>query len=56
MRARVWKSENTLASEEILGVWSELTRALKKEDIMLFGSRERVVVEVVNGDGRTVGG
>lgn len=56
MRAGVWKSENTLASKEILGVWSELARALEEEDIVLFGSGKRVVVEVVNGDGGTVGG
>lgn len=50
MRAGSWNSQHSIAGEVILDVGSEFAGAFEEKDIVLIGSGERVVVEVINGD------
>lgn len=55
VRSGPWQSQDTLPVEESLGIGSQWAGALEEKDIVLFGRRQGIVVEVVDNDRRTVG-
>lgn len=52
--SRTGHGKNTLAIEECLQIGTQGTGALEKEDVVLLGGRDSVVVEVVGDNGGTV--
>jgi hypothetical protein len=56
VRVSAGNRQNALAAEEVLGVGSKPAGALEDENIVPLGSRNGIVVEMVDRDGGTVGG
>ena len=51
LRSHSWECQNTFAAEERLCIGSQWAGALEKEDIMVIGCREGIIVKVVDNDG-----